>query len=94
MFLEALHSATTSLSLEGKMRRISYSEIQLMTNNFERVIGEGGFGVVYHAYFDDRQQVAVKVLSPSSSQGYKQFKAEVVIHSKSRICLSYSNNLC
>ncbi|CAN6993059.1 unnamed protein product [Brassica oleracea var. botrytis] len=75
--IQALHSATTSLSLEGKMRRISYSEIQLMTNNFERVIGEGGFGVVYHAYLDDRQQVAVKVLSPSSSQGYKQFKAEV-----------------
>lgn len=75
--LEAVQSARTNLSLEGKMRRISYSEIQLMTNNFERVIGEGGFGVVYHAYLDDRQQVAVKVLSRSSSQGYKQFKAEV-----------------
>lgn len=48
-----------------------------MTNNFERVIGEGGFGVVYHGFFNDTEQVAVKVLSHSSTQGYKQFKAEV-----------------
>lgn len=50
-----------------------------MTNNLERVIGEGGFGIVYHGYLNDTEQVAVKVLSPSSSQGYKQFKAEVIV---------------
>jgi len=50
-----------------------------MTNNFERVIGEGGFGVVYHGYLNDSEQVAVKVLSPSSSQGYKEFKAEEIL---------------
>ncbi|KAJ4717964.1 protein kinase family protein [Melia azedarach] len=66
----------TDSSLELKSRRFSYSDVMRITNNFERVIGEGGFGTVYHGYLDDTQ-VAVKMLSPSSVQGYKQFKAEV-----------------
>ena len=49
-----------------------------MTSNFERVIGEGGFGIVYHGSLDDTKQVAVKLLSQSSIQGYKEFKAEVL----------------
>ncbi|KAJ0008259.1 hypothetical protein Pint_29497 [Pistacia integerrima] len=42
------------------------------------VLGKGGFGKVYHGYIDDNQ-VAVKMLSPSSFQGCKQFQAEVKI---------------
>lgn len=48
-----------------------------MTNNLERPLGEGGFGVVYHGDINGSQQVAVKLLSESSTQGYKDFKAEV-----------------
>ncbi|CAA7017662.1 unnamed protein product [Microthlaspi erraticum] len=48
-----------------------------MTNNFEKALGEGGFGIVYHGCVNGNQQVAVKLLSQSSSQGYKHFKAEV-----------------
>ena len=48
-----------------------------MTNNFQRVLGKGGFGMVYHGTVNDSDQVAVKVLSKSSAQGYKEFKAEV-----------------
>jgi len=48
-----------------------------MTNNFERVVGEGGFGVVCHGTVNGSEQVAVKLLSQSSTQGYKEFKAEV-----------------
>lgn len=50
-----------------------------MTNNFQRVLGKGGFGMVYHGTVNGHEQVAVKVLSQSSTQGYKEFKAEVFI---------------
>ncbi|KAH9665566.1 protein kinase domain-containing protein [Citrus sinensis] len=63
-------------SLELKNRKLSYANVLKITNNFERVLGKGGFGTVYHGYLDDKQ-VAVKMLSPSSVQGYKQFQAEV-----------------
>ncbi|VVB00519.1 unnamed protein product [Arabis nemorensis] len=63
-------------SIISKDRRITYPEVLKMTNNFERVLGKGGFGTVYHGNLDDAQ-VAVKMLSHSSAQGYKEFKAEV-----------------
>ncbi|XP_022714521.1 LRR receptor-like serine/threonine-protein kinase IOS1 [Durio zibethinus] len=63
---------------ELKNRQFTYSEVQRITNNFERVIGKGGFGTVYHGCLGDTE-VAVKMLSKSSSQGYKQFEAEVEI---------------
>ncbi|KAL0696693.1 hypothetical protein Bca4012_063873 [Brassica carinata] len=63
-------------SIISKDRRIMYSEVLKMTTNFERVLGKGGFGTVYHGNLDDAQ-VAVKMLSHSSAQGYKEFKAEV-----------------
>ncbi|CAN7104987.1 unnamed protein product, partial [Brassica rapa subsp. narinosa] len=79
-------SVTTSLgksetrpsnpSIITKDRRITYPEVLRMTNNFQRVLGKGGFGTVYHGNLDDAQ-VAVKMLSHSSAQGYKEFKAEV-----------------
>jgi hypothetical protein len=60
-----------------KNRRFSYSQVVIMTNNFQRILGKGGFGMVYHGFVNGTEQVAVKILSHSSSQGYKQFKAEV-----------------
>ncbi|WZY94682.1 hypothetical protein YC2023_067011 [Brassica napus] len=60
-----------------KNRRFTYSEVVTMTNNFEKILGKGGFGMVYHGTVNGTEQVAVKVLSHSSSQGYKEFKAEV-----------------
>ncbi|KAG7579089.1 Malectin-like domain [Arabidopsis thaliana x Arabidopsis arenosa] len=63
-------------SLEMKNRRFKYSEVKEMTNNFQVVLGKGGFGVVYHGFLNN-EQVAVKVLSQSSTQGYKEFKTEV-----------------
>ncbi|XP_057977166.1 putative leucine-rich repeat receptor-like protein kinase At2g19210 [Malania oleifera] len=61
--------------LEPKKQQFTYSEVLTITNNFERVIGRGGFGTVYHGYLANTQ-VAVKMLSPSSIQGYEQFRTE------------------
>ncbi|KAF2604039.1 hypothetical protein F2Q70_00025537 [Brassica cretica] len=71
------HTNRAESSFLSKKIRFSYIEVQEMTNNFERALGEGGFGVVYHGCVNAGQQVAVKLLSQSSSQGYKHFKAEV-----------------
>jgi len=49
-----------------------------MTNNFQVVIGKGGFGVVYQGCLNN-EQAAIKVLSHSSAQGYKEFKTEVFL---------------
>ena len=51
-------------ALEPKNHQFAYSDITAITNNFEEVIGKGGFGIVYHGYLNDTQ-VAVKMLSAS-----------------------------
>ncbi|CAG7907436.1 unnamed protein product [Brassica rapa] len=71
------HTSQPESSFPSKKIRFTYTEVQQMTNNFERALGEGGFGVVYDGCVNVTQQVAVKLLSQSSSQGYKHFKAEV-----------------
>ncbi|OMO66430.1 hypothetical protein COLO4_30559 [Corchorus olitorius] len=55
----------TSQSLETKKRLFTYAEVQWMTNNFERILGKGGFGTVFHGFLEGTQ-VAVKMLSLSS----------------------------
>lgn len=60
-------------------RQFTYTEVLRITNNFERTLGKGGFGTVYHGYLEDGTQVAVKTRSQSSSQGTKEFLAEVTI---------------
>ncbi|KAL1212398.1 putative LRR receptor-like serine/threonine-protein kinase [Cardamine amara subsp. amara] len=64
-------------SIGTKEWQFTYSEVLKMTNNFERVLGKGGYGKVYYGKLDDTQ-VAVKMLFHSSAdQDYKHFKAEV-----------------
>ncbi|KAM1412461.1 hypothetical protein EV2_025650 [Malus domestica] len=63
-------------SFESKKRQFTYLDVLQITNNFQTIIGRGGFGKVYHGLVDDTQ-VAVNMLSPTSGQGYQQFQAEV-----------------
>ncbi|CAA6675000.1 unnamed protein product [Spirodela intermedia] len=58
--------------------QFSISDIVNITRNFERVIGRGGFGIVYHGLLNEGREVAVKMIS-KSSQGEKEFHAEVQI---------------
>ncbi|XP_023000308.1 LRR receptor-like serine/threonine-protein kinase IOS1 [Cucurbita maxima] len=65
-----------SSSLETRRQQFTYSEVVKMTNNFEKILGRGSFGAVYHGLVDDIQ-VAVKMIAPSAIQSNDQFKAEV-----------------
>lgn len=48
-----------------------------MTNNLKEEIGRGGFGAVFLGYLENESPVAVKMRSKTSSQGDKEFLAEV-----------------
>ncbi|XP_038706279.1 probable LRR receptor-like serine/threonine-protein kinase At1g05700 isoform X2 [Tripterygium wilfordii] len=75
-------------ALKSKNRQFTYSDVVRITANFSTVIGEGGYGKVYLGTMRDGSQVAVKVLSSSSNQGYKEFQAEV-----QHLMLVYHRNL-
>ncbi|KAE7999159.1 hypothetical protein FH972_003626 [Carpinus fangiana] len=78
-------------NIKSKNRRYSYSEVVRITNHFNTIIGRGGFGSVYLGTLTDDTQVAVKLLSPSSNQGYKEFQAEahllMVVHHRNLVSL-------
>ncbi|KAH1048107.1 hypothetical protein J1N35_038891 [Gossypium stocksii] len=75
--------------LKSKNQPFPYSEIVTITANFETGIGEGGFGNVFHGHLNDGTPVAVKLLSSSSKQGYKEFQAE----GQSLMIVQYHKNL-
>lgn len=58
-------------------RQFTYNELRHMTSNFEEQIGQGGFGAVFLGYLENKSPVAVKIRSNASSQGDKEFLAEV-----------------
>jgi interleukin-1 receptor-associated kinase 1 len=68
-------------------RRFSYNELATATNNFseDRALGRGGFGSVYQGFLSDmNREVAVKRVSETSRQGWKEFISEVCIISRLR----------
>ncbi|KAD3066807.1 hypothetical protein E3N88_34687 [Mikania micrantha] len=60
------------------------STILKATNNFSMSakLGEGGFGPVYKGVLEDGQEIAVKRLAETSTQGLHEFKNEVIFISK------------
>ncbi|KAL2323296.1 hypothetical protein Fmac_027675 [Flemingia macrophylla] len=60
----------------------SFSEIVNSTNNFDKEIGSGGFGVVYYGKLKDGNEIAVKVLTSKSYQGKREFSNEVTLLSR------------
>ncbi|XP_021274644.1 nodulation receptor kinase-like [Herrania umbratica] len=51
--------------------------IEIATQKYKTLIGEGGFGSVYQGTLPDGQEVAVKVRSATSTQGTREFENEL-----------------
>lgn len=68
----------------GSAKTFSASEIEKATDNFSpsRIVGEGGFGLVYSGVLEDETSVAVKVLKRDDQQGGREFLAEVEMLSR------------
>ncbi|RVX16857.1 Receptor-like serine/threonine-protein kinase ALE2 [Vitis vinifera] len=68
----------------GSAKTFSLNDIERATDNFDasRVLGEGGFGLVYRGILDDGVEVAVKVLKRDDQQGGREFLAEVEMLSR------------
>lgn len=84
LFIESLVShrsqrmdSTKSIGPAETAHCYSFSEIEKSTNNFEKKIGSGGFGVVYYGKLRDGKEIAVKVLTSNSYQGKREFSNEV-----------------
>ncbi|XP_002518748.3 probable receptor-like protein kinase At1g49730 [Ricinus communis] len=58
-------------------QKFSYKETKKATDNFNTIIGQGGFGTVYKAQFNDRLVAAVKRMNKVSEQGEDDFCREM-----------------
>ncbi|KAF5178349.1 Receptor-like serine/threonine-protein kinase ALE2 [Thalictrum thalictroides] len=83
--------SSTSVSLVSAMaacilsvKTFSLAELQKATEKFssKKVLGEGGFGRVYHGILDDGTEVAVKLLIREDQNGDREFIAEVEMLSR------------
>ena len=65
----------------GHLKRFSFRELQIATENFNPkiILGQGGYGVVYKGCLPNRSAVAVKRLKDPNFTGEVQFQTEVEI---------------
>ncbi|KAL4583715.1 hypothetical protein LXL04_008298 [Taraxacum kok-saghyz] len=68
----------------GTAKIYSLSEMEKATDTFDsrRILGEGGFGIVYSGVLEDGRKAAVKVLKRDDRQGSREFLAEVEMLSR------------
>jgi cbb3-type cytochrome oxidase maturation protein len=71
----AMYEEETPLHID--IRRFTYAELKLITNNFQSIVGKGGFGIVYHGTLENGDEVAVKVLMETSIDESTDFLPEV-----------------
>ncbi|KAI7730604.1 hypothetical protein M8C21_025919, partial [Ambrosia artemisiifolia] len=77
-------SGTRSGDKDLELHVFRLSTLIKATNNFSvsNKLGEGGFGPVYKGVLKDGQEIAVKRLAKTSTQGPHEFKNEVISISK------------
>ncbi|CAM6095752.1 unnamed protein product [Calypogeia fissa] len=79
---QTLFPGEDPIQLDGMPERFSYQDLSLATRGFEEEskLGTGGFGSVYRGVLPSTGiQVAVKKVNTDSTQGEKEFMAEVCI---------------
>ncbi|VAI11660.1 unnamed protein product [Triticum turgidum subsp. durum] len=76
----AMYEEENPLQLD--IRRFTYAELKLITNNFQTIVGKGGFGIVYLGILENGDEVAVKVLMETSIAESTDFLPEVQTLSK------------
>lgn len=83
--------SSTSVSLVSAMaacilsvKTFSLADIEKATEKFssKKILGEGGFGCVYHGVLDDGTEIAVKLLTRVDQSGDREFIAEVEMLSR------------
>uniref|UniRef100_A0A1J3D042 non-specific serine/threonine protein kinase n=1 Tax=Noccaea caerulescens TaxID=107243 RepID=A0A1J3D042_NOCCA len=77
--LSVASSGDVGTEAMGWGRWYSLKDLEIATGGFsdEKVIGEGGYGIVYRADFSDGSVAAVKNLLNNKGQAEKEFKVEV-----------------
>lgn len=68
----------------ASVRKFTLYELKKATEKFSpvRLLGEGGFGRVYHGILEDGNEVAVKLLTKDNQSGDREFAAEVEMLSR------------
>ncbi|KAJ4968186.1 hypothetical protein NE237_014887 [Protea cynaroides] len=84
-------ASSASVSLVSAMatcllpvKTFSLTDLENATQKFstKRILGEGGFGCVYHGILEDGTEVAVKLLTRDSQNGDQDFIAEIEMLSR------------
>ncbi|KAM4125597.1 hypothetical protein ACB094_01G321300 [Castanea mollissima] len=77
-------AAGDSNSNVPNLQVFSLDDIEAATRkfSFENKLGEGGYGPVYKGVLPNGKEIAVKKLSKTSTQGFEEFKTEVMLTAK------------
>ncbi|XP_021741439.1 ephrin type-B receptor 3-like [Chenopodium quinoa] len=81
-YARSVRTDTQNFSYDSPdVKAFSFKDINTATDkfSFHRKLGEGGYGPVYKGKLKTGQEIAVKRLSKASSQGFEQFKNEVML---------------
>ncbi|KAB5511158.1 hypothetical protein DKX38_030192 [Salix brachista] len=77
-------SSSRMVSNKGSVTLIDYKTLEKGTNNFEddKLLGKGGFGLVYKAVLEDDSSIAVKKLDCATDDAQREFENELGLLSK------------